>query len=106
MNVTGQERKLKECRGCPVLLPAEQTGVATPEKIQACIRRVLGDKRWWMTAEEFLVALEAHKWAHELAKLNPKPVKRKPAAVRDYVVNFHLTFRPKEKPLKREEVAP
>lgn len=96
MNVAGQERKHKECRGCPIWLPLEQTGFATPEKILGCIQRVLGDKRCWLTAEEFLAQVEAHRRARLKAEQTPqKPFKPGPF-VREYRLwGGNWEFKPK-----------
>ena len=51
----------KSCVDCPRWPAGAQTGCPTPEKIQACIRHVLGDKRHFLTGDEFLAAVEAYR---------------------------------------------
>jgi len=54
------------------------------QEIADSIRRVLGDKRCWMTSQEFLAQVEAHRRQFDEDRLNPKPVNHTPSKVREY----------------------
>ena len=83
MKYFGKLREVKSCQGCPVWTQPSPTAIADSQNIKECIRRVLGDKRWWLTAEEFLAQIEAHKLAHDKARLNPKTVNQMPVDIKE-----------------------
>lgn len=81
--------------------------VAAPlERLQAIeesVRRVLGAERWWLTPEEFLANIEAHRRKYDQERLNPKPINRKPAEVSEYQLKRRARFS-RQLELKRLEV--
>ncbi len=79
----GLPRRMRLCRSCPTWVQ------------QQCIRRVLGEKRWWLTAEEFLAQVEAHKLAHDKERLNPKAVNQTPSEVKVYWLDLGRIYTPK-----------
>ena len=83
MSILGKPSKPKSCQGCPIWTQSSPTAVADSQNIKECIRRVLGDKRWWLTAEEFFAQIEAHKLAHDKARLNPKTVNQMPVDIQE-----------------------
>ena len=99
-------RRLWECRDCPIWPPNTQSGHPYPEKILACIRHVLGDKRHWLTAEEFLAQVEVHRAAKLREKRNPPKLFVPGPFVRTYVLDPNHKFRPKPKVPTKPEVAP
>ena len=68
--------------------------VAAPlERLKAIgksVRQVLGEKRWWLTREEFLANVEAHRRKRDQEQINPKSVNHKPAEVRDYQLKRYV----------------
>ena len=105
MNHIGKLHTPKSCQGCLVFAQPLPTTVADSQTIKECIGRVLGDKRWWMTAEEFLAQVEAHRQAHDKERLNPKAANQTPAEVRDYWLDAHIQYTPKWKIAGHQEVA-
>ncbi|MGA9780143.1 MAG: hypothetical protein WBS33_17925 [Verrucomicrobiia bacterium] len=55
----------------------------------------MGEKRWWLTAEEFLAQVEAHKLAHDKERLNPKAVNQTPSEVKVYWLDLGRMYTPK-----------
>jgi hypothetical protein len=74
------------------------------EAIEESVSQVLGDKRWWLTPEEFLANVEAHRRKHDQERLNPKPIDHKPAEAREYQLKRHVTYS-RQLDLKRLEVS-
>jgi len=68
------------------------SSVARLEQIADSIQRVLGQKRSWLTPEEFLANIEAYKRKHDREQRNPKPINHEPATVRDYRLKPHFTW--------------
>ena len=98
MNPAAEIHIPKDCKGCPVWMPAEQTGVPTLEKIQACIQHVLGREGLWMTGEEFLANVAANR----AARLKAGRIPRKPFKPGPFVREYRLwggywVFKPKTK---------
>jgi hypothetical protein len=57
---------------------------AEHEAIHDGIERALEGKRWYLTPEEFLANVEAHKRKHDRERLNPKLINHTPAQVIEY----------------------
>ena len=62
------------------------------QEIADSIRRVLGDKRCWMTSQEFLAQVEEQRRQYDKDRLNPKPVNHAPSEVRDYRLKPYVTW--------------
>lgn len=75
------------------------------EAIEESVRQVLGEARWWLTAEEFLANVEAHRRKCDQERLNPKPVDHKPAEVREYVLLKRFVVFNRQLEFKCQEVA-
>jgi hypothetical protein len=73
--------------------------------IEEAIQQKLGDKRWWLTPEEFEANIEAGRQAWLEQRLKPRPVNQQPAVVIDYWLKQPSLFIPKRKAAKRQEVA-
>ena len=96
MNLVDQSRSTKTCEGCrhwnhsmPGMVPDAQT-------MRECILRVLGDKRPWMTGEEFVAQVEGHR----RARLKAEQTCRKPFKPGPFVREYQLRggyweFKPK-----------
>ncbi len=72
-----------------------QNVAASVERLQEItdsVRRVLGGKRSWLTPEEFLAQVEAHKRQHDKARLNAKLVNNTPSEVREYRLKPYVVF--------------
>jgi hypothetical protein len=80
------------------------SSIARLQEIEDSIRPVLGQKRFWITPEEFLANIEAHRRKHDRERRNAKSLKREPATVREYFIKPRAPFVPKSKP-EREEAA-
>ena len=78
--------------------------VARLEAIESSVRPVLDGKRWWLTAEEFLALVEAHRRKHDQERSNPKAINHEPAATKDYVLKPFATFT-RQRPVETQEVA-
>jgi hypothetical protein len=86
---------------------SERDVMASLERLEALersVRQVLGDKRWSLTAEEFLENVEAHRRKHDQDQLNPKRINCKPTETKDYQLKRHVT-RNRQLELKRLEVS-
>lgn len=59
------------------------SSVARLEEIADSIRHVLGGQRLWLTPEEFLSNIEAHRRAHD-SKKKPKPYDHSKCEVVEY----------------------
>ena len=68
------------------------SSVARLQEIEDGVRSVLGTRRWWITPDEFLASVEAHRRKHDSERLNPKPINHKPAEVRNYQLKRHVTW--------------
>jgi hypothetical protein len=66
---------------------SERSVAASVERLHAIadgIRQVLGNQRWWITPEEFLENVEAHRRKYDREQRNPKAVNHEPATIREY----------------------
>jgi hypothetical protein len=54
----------------------------------------LGNKRWWLTGEEFLAQVEARRAGHEVG--GQKPIDPTPSEVIEYFLKSDLKFTPKK----------
>jgi hypothetical protein len=64
-----------------------QNVAASVERLQAIadgVRQVLGDEPHWITPQEFLANVEAHRRKHDQGLQNRKRINSKPASERDY----------------------
>ena len=60
-------------------------------------REIANGKRLWMTGDEFKASIEAHEAAcRQKARLPKKPDEPRRVA-REFVLDFNLKYRPKEK---------
>lgn len=72
-----------------------QSPASSPARLQEIengVRSVLGEKRWWITPEEFLANVEAHRREHDRKRLNPKPVNHKLTEAREYQLKPYFTW--------------
>lgn len=99
-------RATRGCANCPLWPAGTQSGFPTMEKIQLCIHHVLGGRRQWITGEEFLAEVQAHREARR--KTPPKTYKHfEPGTpVRIYVLDYSRRFTPKPPELIIPEDAP
>jgi hypothetical protein len=68
------------------------SSVARLQEIEDGVRSALGTKQWWITPEEFLANVEAHRRKHDRKQSNPKPINQKPAEVRYYQLKRYVTW--------------
>jgi hypothetical protein len=83
-----------------------QSVAASVERLQAIEDsrlRVLGEKRSWLTPEEFLAKVEEYRREYDRERLNPKPINHEPAKVVDYRLKPYVTFN-RQLEFKHQEV--
>lgn len=74
------------------------------QEIENAIRPILEKERLWITPNEFLANVEAHRRKHDAERLNPKPKNCKPSVIRDYQLKRYVTYN-RQLDFRRLEVA-
>ena len=69
------------------------------------IREVSGEKRNWLTGEEFLAIVEAYRLAREKEPLKARKQFRPGPFSRKYLLNPHLSFTPRKRASEGREAA-
>jgi hypothetical protein len=95
MNGAPKQNLTRTCGDCPLWPAGTQGGCPTQEKIQLCINHVLGGRRQWITGEEFLAQVAAHRQKRLQESLKAtKPFQPGPF-VRTYILDWSLQYKPK-----------
>jgi hypothetical protein len=95
MNGAPKQNLTRICADCPLWPAGTQSGCPTQEKIQLCINHVLGGRRQWITAEEFLAQVAAYRQKRLQEPLKATEPFQPGSFVRTYDLDRLLQYKPK-----------